>query len=99
VRLAGASVLEFEVGESVSSAARRHAGEDRLAAAMTSQVVDVPVKPGDRVRKGDTLVVLEAMKMETRVAAPHDATVKAVLCAAGDVVEKGKALVELEQAS
>jgi biotin carboxyl carrier protein len=47
------------------------------------------------VARGDTLVVLEAMKMEIRVTAPHEGRVSRLLCAPGDVVERGQPLVEL----
>ena len=69
-----------------------------LEAAMPGRVLDVLVRAGDVVRKGDTLVLLEAMKMELRIAAPADGSVVHVRCAAGDVVERGQVLVELQAA-
>ena len=69
-----------------------------LEAAMPGRVLDVLVRAGDVVRKGDTLVLLEAMKMELRIAAPADGSVAHVRCAAGDVVERGQVLVELQAA-
>ncbi len=99
VQLAGSAPVELDVGESVSGASRhRHGGDGRLAATMHSQVVSVAVGPGTSVKRGDTLVVLEAMKMETRLLAPCDGTVTAVHCSAGQVVEPGVSLVELEEA-
>lgn len=68
-----------------------------LTAQMPGQVIDVPVQEGDQVASGQTLVVLEAMKMEIRVSAPFDGTVKRLLVEKGDVVERGQALVELAQ--
>ena len=65
---------------------------------MPGRVLDVLVRAGDVVRKGDTLVLLEAMKMELRIAAPADGSVVHVRCAAGDVVERGQVLVELQAA-
>ena len=62
---------------------------------MPGRVLDVLVAPGDRVQKGDTLVLLEAMKMELRIQAPADGEVSRVLCAAGQVVERGQVLVEM----
>jgi biotin carboxyl carrier protein len=53
------------------------------------------VKAGDAVKRGDTLVVLEAMKMEMRLTAPHDGVVKAVHCREGEVVERGRTLLEV----
>jgi 3-methylcrotonyl-CoA carboxylase alpha subunit len=70
-----------------------------LTATMPGRVLDVLVAEGDSVQKGDTLVLLEAMKMELRVQAPSDGQVARVLCAAGQVVERGQLLVEFEQAN
>lgn len=68
-----------------------------LTAAMPGRVLDVLVAEGDGVRKGDTLVLLEAMKMELRIPAPADGVVSRVLCRAGEVVEKGQPLVEVAE--
>ena len=67
-----------------------------LTATMPGRVLDVLVAEGDTVQKGDTLVLLEAMKMELRVQAPREGQVARVLCAAGQVVERGQLLVELQ---
>ena len=96
VRLAGHAAVEFDVGDSVRARAGAGTSDGQLAASMHSQVVSVEAAPGDEVSAGDTLVVLEAMKMETRLLAPRDGVVKAVSCQAGDVVEPGVPLVELE---
>jgi len=72
------------------------AAEGGLEAAMPGQVLDVLVRPGDTVTRGQTLVLLEAMKMELRIAAPLDGQVRAVRCAAGQVVERGQILIELQ---
>lgn len=66
-----------------------------LKAAMPGRVLDVCVAEGDSVAKGDTLVLLEAMKMELRITAPADGRVVKVLCAAGQVVERDAVLLEL----
>lgn len=65
------------------------------AAPMPGLVADVRVAAGDRVGRGQTLVVLEAMKMEQHVVAAHDGTVSEVLVAEGDQVAKGQELVGL----
>ena len=67
-----------------------------LSAPMPATVVRVDTAPGDRVRKGDSLIILEAMKMELPVRAPADGIVSAVHCKAGDLVKAGAPLVELE---
>ena len=66
-------------------------------APMPGLVLKVLVKPGERVRAHQTLVVLEAMKMEHSIEAPHDGVVKAVHCAEGGRVSEGQLLVELDQ--
>lgn len=75
--------------------AEGRAGGGSLTAAMPGRVLDVLVSEGDAVQKGDTLVLLEAMKMELRIQAPAAGRVSRVLCAAGQVVERGQELVEL----
>lgn len=72
---------------------------DRIAAPLTGKVILVPVQPGQRVAKGETLALLESMKMETAVAAPADAVVKTVHVAASDQVSVGQLLVELDFAA
>jgi len=70
-------------------------GGGSLEAAMPGRVLDVLVEVGDRVRRGDTLVLLEAMKMELRIQAPADGEVIQVLVAPGAVVERGQLLVKV----
>ena len=76
---------------------RTHAtGFAPLEAPMPAQVVAVLVQPGSVVAAGDTLVVLDAMKMELPVKAGQAGRVTAVSCAPGDRVSPGRALVEIE---
>jgi 3-methylcrotonyl-CoA carboxylase alpha subunit len=70
-----------------------------LIAPMPGLVLRVLVKEGERVRTHQTLVVIEAMKMEHAIEAPHDGTVKKVHCAEGGRVTEGQLLVELEEAT
>ena len=72
---------------------RASAADGGLAAPMPGKVLEVSVKPGQRVEAGRVLVVLEAMKMEHRVQAPADGTVTEVLVAAGDQVATGTELL------
>ena len=72
------------------------AGGDRLSAPMPGLVRIVSAEPGVRVKKGDPLVTMEAMKMELVLAAPRDGVVAAVPVVAGDQVPEGALLVALE---
>jgi propionyl-CoA carboxylase alpha chain len=69
-----------------------------LTAPMPGAVVRVLVEPGNAVTAGQTLVVLEAMKMEHSVAAPADGTVAEVRVQPGQQVEAGAVLVVVEEA-
>ncbi len=71
------------------------AGGGNVEAAMPGQVIKVLVAEGDAVTRGQALVLLEAMKMEIRVTAPHDGRIRKVLCSVGQVVERGQVLLEL----
>ena len=66
-----------------------------VKAPMPGSIVRVNVKVGDAVKKGDVLLVLEAMKMENDVCAPADGTVKAVHVAQGASVATDEALVTI----
>lgn len=85
-----------------SSGARRgghggHHAAGELIAPMPGQVRAVNVSEGDAVTKGQTLLVLEAMKMEIRIHAPQDGTVKKLFVQQGQTVEREQMLVEIEE--
>jgi 3-methylcrotonyl-CoA carboxylase alpha subunit len=67
-----------------------------LSAPMPATVIKVMVKPGDLVKKGDTVVLLEAMKMELPLRSAGDATVAAVHCREGELVQPETVLVEFQ---
>ena len=71
------------------------AGQQALSAPMPATVIKVHVSEGDAVKKGDVVVLLEAMKMELPIRAPADATVRAVRCRDGELVDADAVLVEL----
>jgi acetyl-CoA/propionyl-CoA carboxylase biotin carboxyl carrier protein len=70
-------------------------GEGSLEAPMPGTVIAVRTEPGAAVEAGETLVILESMKMEMSIGSPRDGTVEAVLVAAGEQVERGSTLVAL----
>ena len=80
------------------SAGRRRGQQTHgaLSSPMPATVVSVNVAPGDRVTGGQTLIVLEAMKMELPVRAPGDGIVKSVHYKAGELVQPDVALIEFE---
>jgi len=67
-----------------------------LVAPMPGKVVDLKVKAGSKVKKGDTLVILEAMKMEHQVKAPEDGKISKVLIKKEDQLENGALLMVLD---
>jgi propionyl-CoA carboxylase alpha chain len=69
-----------------------------LHAPMPGKVIRVDVAEGTSVDEGDTLVVMEAMKMEHTLRAPHGGTVSSVHCTAGDQVDANEVLVVVEDA-
>jgi 3-methylcrotonyl-CoA carboxylase alpha subunit len=69
--------------------------DDGLAAPMPATVLSIVAAPGSTVAAGDTLLILEAMKMELPVRAPRAGTVTAVHCREGELVQPGVALVEI----
>ena len=70
--------------------------ENEIHAPMPGLILEVNVKAGDTVSEGDSLCVLEAMKMENALGAPRDGVVKAVHIATGETVDKNALLIELE---
>lgn len=76
-------------------AAKAPAGAQAINAPMPGTILAVNVKPGQAVKRGDVLVVLEAMKMENEIMAPNDGTVGTVNVAKGQSVQSGAALLTL----
>ena len=72
-------------------------GEASLEAPMPGTVVQLRVEPGSTVTAGETLLVLESMKMEIAIAAPRDGSVAEVHVAAGERVDRGAVLIELAE--
>ena len=75
--------------------AQQHAGG--LHAPMNGSIVRLLVNTGEQVEAGAALLVVEAMKMEHTIRAPHAGTVTAIFCSEGELVSEGTLLVELEE--
>ncbi len=76
-------------------AAAAGAGSIKIEAGAAGKVFKIEKKVGDAVKKGDAVLVLEIMKMETPVVAPEDGTVASIDVAVGDAVESGALLATL----
>jgi len=72
------------------------ASSDTVTANMPGTVVSVSCKQGDRVKKGDALLVIESMKLQTTVAAPRDGVIETCHVEAGGTFDKDVTLVTLE---
>jgi 3-methylcrotonyl-CoA carboxylase alpha subunit len=79
-----------------SGRSRGRTASDELSAPMPATVAKVLVQSGARVSRGDTLLMLEAMKMELPIRAPRDGVITAVHCQQGELVQPGTPLLELE---
>ena len=76
-------------------AASGAAGSVKIEAGAAGKVFKLEKKPGDAVKAGDAVVVIEAMKMESPVVAPQDGTVASIDVAVGDAVEAGAVLATM----
>jgi biotin carboxyl carrier protein len=94
--------FEFVIPESKGNAPRKRGGgggrkrNGTVSASMPGKVVTVEVNVGDAVEEGETILILEAMKMQNEVAAPISGTVSAVHCEDGMNVEANVPLVVIE---
>jgi 3-methylcrotonyl-CoA carboxylase alpha subunit len=89
--------VAYRIEEQKEGARASHRRDkDGLEATMPGKVIAVKAVPGQAVKKGDEVVVIEAMKMENALRAPRDGTIKTVAVKVGDMVGPGATLVELE---
>jgi biotin carboxyl carrier protein len=96
VFLAGRA-YRFEV---VRAGARRRRGgghHGTLSSPMPATVRRIAVAAGDTVRRGDTLIVLEAMKMELPIRATADGVIESVSCREGELVQPGVPLIDIDE--
>jgi acetyl/propionyl-CoA carboxylase alpha subunit len=101
LRLSSGSIAIMEHGETFvvqpydpfAAADAAGAATDRVVTPMPGKVIQLFVKPGDKVKRGQALAVLEAMKMEHTLSAPADETVESVGVTAGDQVAEGTVVI------
>ena len=86
----------FRLEEDSPSSRRGHQTHGSLSSPMPATVIAVRVAAGDAVTSGQTLIVLEAMKMELPVRAPGDGRVTRVHCKPGDLVQPDVSLIDFE---
>ncbi len=72
------------------------ASEKELLCPMPGMVIAINVEPGQSVKAGEALAVVEAMKMENILRAEREVTVKSVLCAVGDKLAVDEVMIEFE---
>ena len=101
MRLASDDIAVMEDGETyvlrlhdpLADADSAGAAVDSIVAPMPGKIIQILVKAGDSVVRGAPLLVLEAMKMEHTLSAPHDATIQSVDAALGDQIVEGSVLI------
>ena len=83
-------------GRAAEGDARTPEGNLRVKSPMPGKVIKLAVGPGERVRKNQTLVIVEAMKMENEIQSPAEGVVKAIHVAVGEFVDAERPLAEVE---
>jgi biotin carboxyl carrier protein len=71
-------------------------GDNNISSPMPGKVVKIPVSAGDKVTSGQTLIVVEAMKMQSEFKATADRTVREILVKEGDIVNAHQVMIKLE---
>ena len=85
-------ILINDLGLSIGSTKR----ENTIKAPMPGLILNVNVKEGQEVKKGETLIILEAMKMENAIESPNNGVIKSIYVKNGKTVEKGELMIELK---
>jgi 3-methylcrotonyl-CoA carboxylase alpha subunit len=97
VTVAGQTIMLARSSGARQGGRGHHQAAGALTAPMPGQVRALNVSEGEPVTKGQTLLVLEAMKMEIRVQAPQDGVVKTLFVKPGQTVEREQLLIEIDQ--
>jgi pyruvate carboxylase subunit B len=82
--------------EPAAAKGKKKAGPGAITSPMQGMVLSVKVKPGDTVKEGDVVFIIEAMKMRNEVRAPQSGTVKEVLAFDGEIIDAGDAVLVVE---
>ncbi len=69
---------------------------NKITAFIPGTILEIFVKTGKKVMKGDDLLILEAMKMNNKIVAPHEAIIKKIYVKSGDMVTRNQLLIELK---
>ena len=88
-------VMKMYRGFKPSGLTDGNAGE--LVTNMPGKVVKINVSEGDKVQKGDPVIILEAMKMENEIKSPVDGVIKSICVSEGDTLEQGVLMIEMEE--
>jgi biotin carboxyl carrier protein len=80
----------------IEEASRLASNKELIVSNFPARIVKLSIKPGADLRSGETLIVLEAMKMEAQIKAPRDCTVEEVYVKEGEMVERGKPMIRLK---
>ena len=80
--------LGFEIGNSKKV--------DKITAPMPGLILEITVNVGDEVKENDSLLILEAMKMENVISSPREGVIKSITAKTGDAVDKNALLIEFE---
>ncbi|MCH1983600.1 biotin/lipoyl-binding carrier protein [Ruminococcus sp. OA3] len=91
-----AAAPKAPVSKPAAKPAGGSAGAVQVTASVPGKVFKVEASTGQSVKTGDTIVILEAMKMEIPVVAPQDGTIVSIDVAVGDTVESGDALASMD---
>ncbi len=84
-------VLIKEMGFTIGTSKKTN----EIKAPMPGIILSILIKEGQIVKEGDTLLILEAMKMENTIISPKDTIIKSVTIKSGETVEKGQLMIEL----
>ncbi len=89
------TTAEQPKSEPVVEAKSSDGAKEMITSPLPGNVLKVEVEPNSKVKRGDILIIIEAMKMENNILAPHDGVVEKVFVKVGDVVMLGDELVSL----